>query len=95
MCSPIETPLCHLSPHQSLSTRVITTVDCVAGDHNNDGEWTFFGGMRRDAKIWTEEDGGSHETAEISLVSTEAAGGVPDDDVEMRLFFKYGDEYHR
>lgn len=68
--------------------------ECTSGDYENDGEWTLIGGMRRDAKMSTEEDGGSHEAAQLTLASTEAAGGVPNS-AAMRIFFKYGDEYHR
>lgn len=66
----------------------------MSGDYEKDGEWTLIGGMRRDAKIWTEEDGGSREIAELTLKSTEAAGGVPEE-AEMRLFFEYRNSYHR
>lgn len=66
----------------------------MSGDYKVDGEWTLVGGMRRDAKISTEEDGGSREIAKLTLHSTEAAGGVPEE-AAMRLFFEYHDAYHR
>lgn len=50
--------------------------------------------MRRDAKLTTEEDGGSRENIQLTLASTAAAGGRPDD-AAMRMFFKYNGEYHR
>lgn len=66
----------------------------MSGDYETDDEWTLIGGMRRDVKMVTEEDGGSREMVELALDSTEAAGGIPID-AAMRLFFKYGDGYHR
>lgn len=66
----------------------------MAGSYENENEWTMISGMRHDAKIWTEEDGGSGEIAELRLESTEAAGGVPED-AAMRLFFEYAGSYHR
>lgn len=68
--------------------------ECVSGDGEVDNEWAIISGMRRDAKLTTEEDGGSRETMQLTLASTAAAGGRPDD-AAMRMFFKYGGEYHR
>lgn len=67
----------------------------MSGNYENDNEWSIINGMRRDAKMSTVQDGGSRETMQIDLASTAEAGGVPSG-VEMRLFFKYGeDDYHR
>lgn len=68
--------------------------ECVSGDNEVDNEWAIVSGMRRDAKMTTEEDGGSRETIQLTLASTAAAGGRPHD-AAMRLFFKYGGKYHR
>lgn len=67
---------------------------CELGDYESDNEWSIINGMRRDAKMTTQEDGGSRETAQLELSSTAAAGGLPDG-AEMRLFFKFNGEYHR
>lgn len=66
----------------------------MSGDYENDNEWSIINGLRRDAKLSTVEDGGSRETVQLELSSTAEAGGVPSG-AEMRLFFKYDEEYHR
>lgn len=67
---------------------------CISGNFEADNEWAIIGGMRRDAKLTTEEDGGSRETMQITLTSTAAVGGSPNN-ATMRVFFKYGEEYNR
>lgn len=66
----------------------------MSGDYETDGEWAIIGGMRRDAKLSTQEDGGSRETMELTLASTLDAGGLPEN-AALRMFFKYAGEYHR
>lgn len=68
--------------------------ECVSGDYDTDNEWVIISGMRRDAKLSTEEDGGSRETMQLTLASTLAAGGRPNN-AALRLFFTYDGEYHR
>lgn len=82
-----------LSPH-FLGGWLLCSGECVSGDSEVDNEWAIISGMRRDAKLDTEEDGGSRENIQLTLASTATAGGRPDD-AAMRMFFKYNGEYHR